>query len=211
MAVLAAGCGGGGDLCGRLQSEGMSCDRATTREKCEAAIKAAKAEKVECAPMVDALVTCLAPLKRLACTSADSISVNGDEQFEGPRNFIDVGGYSVVVNDTNCSRYRRGLAACRECPQAAGAKDPEALGVGDRCPGTGGSCATGLSCQSGICTRACTTDDDCLARSDDCRLRVQFPNVCSGGKCTLGCSGDTTCKVSVSEASTCVSAACTLP
>lgn len=210
LAVVAVGCGGSADLCSRLQSEGSGCDRAKTKERCEAAIKTAKADKPECAPMVEALASCIAPLK-LSCLSSDSISANSDGMFEGGRNFIDVGGFSVIVGDVNCSRYRRGLAACRECPEAAGAKDPEALGVGDKCPGVGGSCATGLTCQSGICTRACTSDDDCLARADDCKLRVQFPNVCRSGKCTLGCSGDSLCSVEVASGSTCQQNGCTLP
>lgn len=202
-------CGSGGDLCARLQSEGLQCDRMTTQMKCTSAITAEKTEKPACAPMVDALVACLVPL-RLTCTGSSSIAAVGDGESGPGQNFTDVGGQSVVVNDLNCSRYRRGLAACRSCPTAVGATEVEAIGIAEACPGVKGApCATGLTCTSGVCTKSCTADAECAARADDCKLSFQYPNVCKNGKCVRSCSDDFLCQ-SVVSTSRCVEKACSL-
>lgn len=205
MLVLGSGCGASGDLCAAL-GRTAGCD-GTVQSKCESAIASEKSRDSTCAPMITALTACMAPLK-LSCSGSSGAAANGDGLFDGPQNFTDVGGFSLVVNDSKCDRYRRGLEACRSCPQAVGAKDVESLGIGDKCTGAG--CASGLSCQSGICTRSCTSNDDCLARSDGCRLKVQFPNVCNQGRCTISCSGDLSCEFGVRKGSTCQSGACSL-
>lgn len=105
--------------------------------------------------------------------------------------------------------YRRGLAACQSCPSAVGADDPEVLGVGDECGGNHG-CAATLSCEGGICTKSCASDDECAARADDCKLQVQYANVCAAGKCTRSCGDDFACQSWISGTSTCTEGACTL-
>ncbi len=113
-------------------------------------------------------------------------------------------------HDSTCDEHRRGLEACRTCPDAAGATVVGVLGVGDRC-GVGDSCADGLLCGGGICTRTCSSDSDCGARADGCALQFQYPNVCDGaGMCTRSCGSDTSCEVWVGPGSRCVDDACTL-
>lgn len=194
-----------GDLCSVL-AEAPNCN-GETQSKCEAAIASAQDEAPACAPLVDALAECIAGL-RLECTGPDSISANGDGEIGGGQNFTDVGGYSVVVNDSECDAHRRGLEACRTCPDAVGATMVDVLGVGDRCDT--GTCAAGLSCQ-GICTRSCSEDSECAARADGCQLQVQYPNVCNDdGMCTRSCGGDYECQAWVGPASTCSDGACTV-
>jgi hypothetical protein len=200
--------------CGTTDARGL-CAQLTARndcspdapQQCESALATEKSSHPTCAPFVDALASCIAKLS-VSCTGATSIAARGDGNFDGPRNFTSVGGYDVVVNDSGCDKYRRGLEACRGCPTAAGANEVEKLGIGEKCTNAS-QCATGLACQK-ICTKACTDNDDCLARSDECKLKYQFPNVCVAGKCTRSCSGDTSCQSWVDSASTCVSSSCTL-
>jgi hypothetical protein len=190
------------------------CDQ-TTPSKCTKAIEDGKKESDTCAPFIDRLVACGTPLM-LSCTGSTSISIVGDGMFYGGQNSIVIAGYDVIVgydvlvSDGTCDVYRRGLAACRTCPTAPGAKTVEALGVGDKCSDTSSpKCAAGLTCK-GICTKACSADDDCQARSDGCTLQIQHPNVCAAGQCTRSCSGDTGCRLWVGDSSTCASRACTL-
>jgi|GEM_PF-2042252 len=209
LLVLTA-CGGdaAGAFCGSLGKE-PSCNQETAG-KCQTAISEGKAADAVCAPFIDKLVSCGSSLK-LSCTGTSSISIVGDGMFNGGQNFTDIGGNRVVVNDSKCDVYRRGLEACRTCPTAAGAKEPEALGIGDSCgPSITPACATGLTC-NGICTRSCTKDSECEARADGCKLSFQYPNVCSAGKCTLSCGSVFTCTVKVGDASRCEKGACTLP
>lgn len=196
-----------GDLCGRLAIE-PSCEDGDAKSVCEMSIAMAKSATPECAPLVDALVECIADLE-LSCTGPASIAANGDGMVGGGQNFVDVGGSSVVVNDSECDEHRRGLAACQSCPDAAGATTVGVLGVGDRC-GPEDTCAAGLQCD-GICTRSCTEDAQCSARADGCALQFQYPNVCSAdGFCTRSCGGDYECETWVGPGSLCVDSECTL-
>lgn len=203
---LAVACGAGSDdLCGRLAG-GSRCD-GTATSTCTDALTKAKAAEPKCAALIDALAKCIAPLK-LSCSGGAGIAANGTGDIGGGQNFTTIGDFSVVVNDAKCDIERRGLEACRTCPDAVGATTPSVLGVGDRC--STGTCAKGLSCQGGICTKSCTQDDDCDARADGCRLLAQYGNVCRDGKCTRACGDDYVCIAGVSSSSTCVNKACSL-
>ena len=184
------------DLCSKLASgEGCSADATS---QCTSAIAAQKQQTPDCGALLDALTGCLAGLS-LSCTG-DGIAANGpqssggDPSGGGPDNFSTVGGKGVVVNN-GCDDEKRGYDACTTCADAPGATQPGVRGIGEGC--TGSECATGLECTAGQCTRSCTSDSDCKARSKDCQLLVQFPNTCAtfGGakRCTLSCAfGDTT-------------------
>lgn len=196
-------------FCLKLGSK-SPCDQSTA-SKCLQAIDDGKKADGTCAPFIDRLVACGAGLD-LSCTGTSSISVVGDGKFNGGQNFTVIAGYDVVVNDSKCDVYRRGLEACRTCPTAVGAKEVEALGVGDKCSAASSpACATGLACEGGLCTKGCSADADCDARADGCRLQVQSPNVCRSGKCTRGCSGDFSCQAWVGTSSTCINQGCSLP
>jgi len=206
-ASLGACANGPNDFCSELAgAEGCSGE---TKSQCEAAISSAKAESAVCAPFVDALAECIAGLD-LRCTGSSSISANGDGIIGGGQNFTDIGGNSVVVNDSACDEHRRGLEASRSCADAAGATVVGVLGVGDHC-GPGDECAAGLSCTGAICTRSCSSDDECRARADGCALQFQYPNVCSdAGMCTRSCGDSYSCEVWIGPGSQCMDGACTL-
>lgn len=208
-AILVGGCADEPtDFCSVLAGA-PGCNE-DTRALCDDAIATAQSEAPACAPHVDALAECISTLD-LECTSSSSISANGVGDIGGGQNFTDIGGYSVVVNDAACDAHRRGLEACRTCPEAAGATEVGVLGIGDRCDG-GGTCASGLSCQGGICTRSCDSDDDCKARADGCALQFQYANVCdASGTCTRSCGSDSACQAWVGPGSSCSDQACTLP
>ncbi|MBL8951611.1 MAG: hypothetical protein JNK82_12590 [Myxococcaceae bacterium] len=206
--VSLAACGGAPDVCTRLAKSGTCSDTAYTQ--CTDAIAKAKADSATCAPQVTALVECLAGLDEVECTGSSSVATRGDGMFGGGQNFTDIGGFSVVVNDSRCDVHRRGLEACRSCPSATGARDVFVLGIGDKCNAGGAACATGLSCQGGICTKSCSNDDECDARADGCRLQYQYANVCASGKCTRSCGDDFSCGAWVGASSKCMSRACSL-
>lgn len=201
------GCDDGpSDVCSALGSA-SGCNSDAPRE-CRDAIAMAKQADPTCAALVDALAECIAGLD-LSCTGPGSIAANGDGMFDGGQNFTMIGDATVVVNDTGCDEHRRGLEACRTCPDAVGATTVDVLGVGDRCDG-GTACADGLTCTGGICTRPCADDDACKARADGCNLQSQYPNVCGAdGMCTRSCGSDYSCAAWIGDGSTCVDGACT--
>jgi hypothetical protein len=214
--VLGCGGSGGSDLCSQLAQSYSCCPRSSeagcpqmVMSNCKAAIAKANADKPACAPFVDALIKCGTSLE-VSCSSATSVAITGDGKFFGGSNFVAIDSYDVVVADSKCDVFKRGLEACRTCPTAVGAAVVDALGVGDRCPASA-PCAAGLSCQSGICTKSCSMDSDCEARADGCRLQFQHPNVCVAGRCTRSCADRFLCEVNVSSSSACVNRACTLP
>jgi hypothetical protein len=206
LLVLSITACGAKDVCSNLGAS-PTCDN-TTAQKCEDALTQAKAKEPACEPQLTALASCISTLT-LTCVDSSSIAANGDGMDGAGQNFTSVGDFSVVVNDSKCDVSRRGLEACRTCPDADGAKTPNVLGVGDKCPASV-PCATGLSCQSGICTKSCSADDDCKARADGCKLQYQYGNVCASGKCTRGCADDYLCSADVSSSSKCVNSACSL-
>ncbi len=148
LALTACGGDAASAFCGKLGAA-PSCNQETAG-KCEKALSDARAADPTCAPFVEKLVSCGSNLK-LSCTGTSSISIVGDGMFNGGQNFTDIGGNQVVVNDSKCDVYRRGLEACRTCPTAAGAKEPEALGIGDTCGAA--ITPTGASCR--FSTRTC--------------------------------------------------------
>lgn len=215
--LAVAACSGGtpttaAQLCTSLSSV-VGCDTSEVTA-CEQGLDAELAAHPDCGAQLDALAACIAPLT-LAC--GGGVSANGEGDFDGPDNYTDMGGYSLIINDAACDRIKRGYDACRTCPEAVGALEIERLGMGDRCEATD-ECADGLECVTGLCTGACTTDDDCWARAKDCRLKIQHANVCAdlgdgpvcARTCTLGgvvdectywlddrweCSADSICEV----------------
>lgn len=133
-----------------------------------------------------------------------------------PDNFVDVGDITLVVNDGGCSVRKNGYEACTTCTTcttAAGANEPNTHGIGERCE-TSRNCATGLTCGSGICTRSCSSDSDCYARAEDCRIKFQFANVCAtiGGsrQCTTSCGfgDDNKCTFDYGRSATCTNQQC---
>jgi hypothetical protein len=192
-----------GDLCGSLADAG-GCG-SDVESRCSSAISAVKSDAPSCSALVDALTSCMAGLT-LSCSGSDIVA-NGSGDIGGGQNFARFGDTSFIVNDARCDVERRGLEACRTCPDAVGATKPGVLGIGDRCDS--GSCASGLTCEGAICTRACTSDDDCKARADECKLQFQYANVCKDGKCTRSCGDDYSCHAWVSASSKCADRACT--
>ncbi len=205
--LIAAACGGPSDVCAKL-GLASSCGN-TAQTQCLDAIKKARAEDAKCEPHITALTECLASLT-LSCTGSSSIAANGDGKFGAGQNFTDIGGYSVVVNDSTCDVHRRGLEACRTCPTAVGANAVGVLGVADKCGADTAACAAGLTCEGGVCTKSCTVDADCDARADGCRLQYQYANVCASGRCTRSCGDVYACQAWVGKASKCEAKACTL-
>jgi hypothetical protein len=192
--VLAAGWGiqcssdggnGPADLCGRLGSV-PSCG-AEGQTRCTQAIDKEKTDHPDCAGLLDALTSCIARLT-LECGST-SLMAKGTTpgyavwSYVDDRNFFDIGGQGVTLDDDRCSQVKRGFLACRSCPQAPGSDAPYVRGVAEVCDASG-QCAAGLDCTSGMCTRACATDAECKLRGDGCGSGGK----CAGGRCTLTCS-----------------------
>jgi hypothetical protein len=192
------------DFCSQL-ADAPGCG-GDTKGLCRDAI--ASEQSQPCADQVTALADCMASLE-LSCTSSSSISARGDGVIGGGQNFTQVGGFDVVVNDSECDVHRRGLEACRTCPDAAGAMEVDVRGIGDACEDA--DCAQGLVCHgAGVCTRSCESDDECKARADGCQLQVQYPNVCAENQCRRSCGDDFSCQAWVGDGSRCVDGACTL-
>lgn len=198
-----------GNLCDSLASV-AGCG-SSARDGCNSAIAAQKQQTPNCANMIDALAQCLAGLS-LSCTG-NGIAANGsgmdpDKEGGGGDNFSSVGGRDIIVNG-GCDLEKRGYDACTTCASAVGATDVGVKGIGEPC--TGSDCASGLTCTQGECTRACTSDSDCKARSKNCQLSAQFANVCTtiGGamRCTGSCAfGDTsTCQFTYGSTYHCTS------
>ncbi len=72
------------------------------------------------------------------------------------------------------------------------------LGVGDPCSPQDNACVAGLLCLAGWCTKACSTDADCVGLGAGGGNGIGQPNACiqtttSGRICYPGCGSDTDC------------------
>lgn len=142
-----------------------------------------------CVDRLEGFMGCLAGLE-LACEGGADFNVyaNGDGT-QDPGFFPYLGDYRFNIRDTMCEESARGYENCKSCGAAFGFDVPGG-GIGDPCDGDG-ECVSGLQCIDGGCTRACTSDAECLPKHGmgECTTENGRITGCDGGMCTTFCRG----------------------
>lgn len=122
---------------------------------------------------------------RIACTNGSDFFINVTGDGTPPKDFVwAMPIYVYNVKDAACGAVGETLMACNRCGDAVGY--PGGRGIGDRCSGSE-TCTSGLTCRFGMCSRSCSSPDDCKgtqADRDKCQNEFNLDNVCVNGMCT---------------------------
>lgn len=147
---------------------------------CVEAVSITETKFPHCQPIYDALLECITPLPK-ACQGS-TITAVGDGYIAAAYGTYPGAVFDVEVKDTKCVQHIASAYSCQQCSALqADITEPFVAPIGGLCDDVVG-CATGLTCLSGVCTKSCTTTQDCERCSD---LNHQ---ICHAGTCRVSCS-----------------------